>query len=114
MPVGSNKMNNKILFITLLLLVSTNVIADAANKEGKKYKVDAKCHVEVVGGQQVIYFAYVKEDKINKLADTLVNRKFSTPFFKEKQRVYKVFECVLLDAKFNSAKANQLFDKQPR
>ncbi|MBA6391650.1 hypothetical protein H4J38_12815 [Colwellia sp. BRX10-3] len=107
-------MKNKIFFITLIVLINTSFNASAANKVEKKHKVDAKCHVELADGKQVIYFATVKENRINKLIDTLVNRKIPTPFTSKKQQVKRAFECVLLDAKFNSAQANQLFDKQPR
>ena len=114
MPVGSNKMK-KIIFVVTLLL-STNAIFNvvAANIVVKKYKADVKCHIELVGGKQLIYFASVKESQVNKLVDTLANRKVPTPFSKERQQVYRAFECVLLKAKFSSVKANRLFDKQPR
>ncbi|MFT5635175.1 MAG: hypothetical protein ACI89T_000606 [Cognaticolwellia sp.] len=114
MPVGRNNMKNKIVFITLIVLINTSFNAYAANKVEKKYKVDAKCHVELADGKQVIYFAMVKENRINKLVATLENRKIPTPFSAKKQQVKRAFECVLLDAKFNSVQANQLFDKQPR
>lgn len=107
-------MKNKIFIITFILTANYSLSAAAANIVEKKYKVDAKCHVELVGGQQVIYFARVKQSQVNKLVNTLVNRKIPTSIAKEKQKVYRAFECVLLDAKFNSLKANQLFDSQAR
>jgi hypothetical protein len=114
MSVGSNKMKNIIFVVTLLLLTHVNFNVVAANLVVKEYKVDVKCHIELVGGKPLIYFARVKESQVNKLVDTLANRKVPTPFSKERQRVYRAFECVLLKAKFNSVKANQLFDAQPR
>jgi hypothetical protein len=107
-------MKNKIFIVTLILLMNASFSAAAANSVGTKHKVDAKCHVELVSGEQVIYFATVKESQVNKLVDTLTNRKITTPFAKDKQKVNRAFECVLLNAKFNAVKANQLFDKQPR
>jgi hypothetical protein len=107
-------MKNNIFFITLVVLINTSFNASAANTVEKKYKVDAKCHVELADGKHVIYFAMVKENRINKLVDTLANRKIPTPFSAKKKQVKRAFECVLLNAKFNSAQANQLFDKQPR
>jgi hypothetical protein len=114
MPVGSNKMKNTVFIVTLILLITTISSKVAANTVVKYHKVDAKCHVELVGGEQMIFFATVKDSQVNKLVDTLINRKVSTPFSKSKQKVYRAFECVLLEARFNSVKANQLFDKQPR
>lgn len=99
------------IFIVLLSL-STNAVA--ANKTIKNKKVDAKCHVELTQGREVIYFATVKEGQVNNLVDIIVNRKIIPPFSKDKQQIYRAFECVLLSAKFNADKANELFDKQPR
>ncbi|TWX66553.1 TapY2 family type IVa secretion system protein [Colwellia sp. C1TZA3] len=107
-------MKNIIFVVTLLLLINVNCNVAAANIVVKKYKVDVKCHIELVGGKPLIYFASVKESRVNKLVDTLANRKVPTPFSKDRQQVYRAFECVLLKAKFNSVKANQLFDEQPR
>lgn len=100
--------------VTFIFIANFSLSAAAANIVEKKYKVDVKCHVELVGGQQVIYFARVKQNQVNKLVDTLVNRNIPTSIAKEQQKVYRAFECVLLDAKFNSLKANQLFDSQAR
>ena len=107
-------MKNTVFIITLILLTNTIFSAVAANTMVKYHKADAKCHVELVGGEQMIFFARVKDSQVNKLVDTLVNQKVPTPFSKSKQQVYRAFECVLLEARFISVKANQLFDKQPR
>ncbi|MFT6918448.1 MAG: hypothetical protein ACJA2G_001066 [Cognaticolwellia sp.] len=107
-------MKNTVFIVTSILLINTSFSAVSANTMVKYHKVDAKCHVELVGGEQMILFARVKDSQVNKLVDTLVNRKVSTPFSRSKQQVYRAFECVLLEARFNSIKANQLFDKQPR
>jgi hypothetical protein len=114
MFVGSNKMKNIMFVATLLVLTHASFNVAATNTVVKKYKVDVKCHIELLDGKQLIYFASLKESQVNKLVDTLANRKVPTPFSKERQQVYQAFECVLLKAKFNSVKANQLFDAQPR
>lgn len=92
--------------------MSTSALA--ANSIAKSPKVDAKCHIELASGMEIIYLATVKESQLNKLVDTLVNRKVFTPYSKKKQEVSQAFECVLMEAKFNSAKANEIFEKQPR
>ncbi|ARD45415.1 TapY2 family type IVa secretion system protein [Colwellia sp. PAMC 21821] len=107
-------MKNKIFFISLIVLFNTSFSTTAATKAAKNYNVDAKCHVELVNGEEMIYFASIKESKINKLVDTLPNRKIPTHFSREKLQVKRAFECVLMDAKFISSKANEFFDKQPR
>ncbi len=79
-----------------------------------KHKVDAKCHVELTSDKEIIYFARVKEADIKKLLDTLPKRKVLTSLSKDKKQIQKVFECVLLTAKFSSLKANRLFENQAR
>jgi len=114
MPVGRSNMKNKIFFISLIVLINTSFSTTAATKAAKNYNVDAKCHVELVNGEEMIYLASIKEGKINKLVDTLPNRKIPTHLSREKQQVLRAFECVLMEEKFISSKANELFDKQPR
>tara|TARA_R110000744_G_scaffold103392_2_gene198245 strand:+ start:2340 stop:2663 length:324 start_codon:yes stop_codon:yes gene_type:complete len=107
-------MKNTLLIVSSILLINLSTNALAANTSAKNRSVDVKCHVELASGKPLIYLANVKENQLNKLVDTLTNRKIFTPYDKKKQKVSQAFECVLMEAKFNSAKANELFDKQPR
>jgi hypothetical protein len=107
-------MKMKIYLITLIVLINASFDVSAANKEGKNSSVDAKCYVELADGEKVIYLATVKDSQVNKLVDTLAGKKIPTPYAKKKQQVQQAFECVLLESKFNSSKANELFEKQPR
>lgn len=112
MPVGSNNM--KIYLMTLIVLINASFDVTAATIDGKNYSVDAKCYVELEGGEKLIYLATVKEHQINTLVDTIAGKEVPTPYTAKKQLVQKAFECVLFESKFNSRKANELFEKQPR
>jgi len=113
MPAGSNKMKNKIYIVTFILLLSNSFNLFAANAANNK-NVDVKCHAELYGGQETIYFATVKENAVNQLANRLKNRKVPTVYSKEKQQIYRVFECVKLTDSFRSVQARNLFAKYPR
>ena len=104
----------RVYLIIILTLISINFDVAAANSLGKSNKVDTKCHVELVDDREMIYFARIKRNQVNTLVYTLPGRQISVPFAREKQRVQQAFECVLLESKFNSRKANDLFEKQPR
>ena len=99
-------MNIKI-FSLLLVLSFLSVGSYAAKNDNKK--VDVKCYVELLGGEQTIYLGHVKKRELKNLSKTLVNRKILTPFSRQKKQVYKVFECSLENKDFNSSKARQLF-----
>ncbi|SEK30016.1 hypothetical protein SAMN05216262_10112 [Colwellia chukchiensis] len=105
-------MNVKMLLFTLCVVVSS--MASAADKSKQSKKIDVKCHVELYGGLESIYFASVPENKLNKLDVSLSNRKIATVYSKQKQQVYRVFECAKLTEAFSSAKARNLFAKYPR
>ncbi len=105
-------MKQLLLVVTLCLSVNSSV--NAADNAKQEKKVDAKCHVELYGGQQAIYFTTVQEKAINKLDKRLANRKITTVYSKEKQQVYQVFECVKLADNFSTLQARNLFAKYPR
>lgn len=103
----------KVIFIIATIFLF-DFSATAANLLDTKQKVNVKCHIEVMGGQQAIYLARIKRQQLKQLPSTLPNRKIYTLTSKEKQQVYKVIECILIQARFSSVKANQLFEEQPR
>lgn len=104
----------KVYLIILIILINTSFDVTAATSPSITYKVDVKCYVELVDDIEMIYFARVKNSQINTLVDTLVGKKIPVPFARNKHQVQQAFECVLLESKFNSRKANDLFEKQPR
>lgn len=94
--------------LSLLLILSLISAGSHAAKNDNK-KVDVKCYVELLGGEQTIYLGHVKKKELKSLSKTLVNRKILTPFSRQKKQVYKVFECRLENKDFASSKARQLF-----
>jgi hypothetical protein len=101
-----------ILTLALSLVVILNV--NAANNVKNDKKIDAKCHIELYGGQQTIYFATVQGSHLSKLVRRLSNRSIPTVFSQKKQKVYKVYECVKLSDKFSSIQGRKIFAKHPR
>lgn len=97
-------MNSKLLIVCFIFCLVAS--SQAATKKGK---VDVKCHIELLGGEQTIYLAQVKQKKLKNLVNILKNRRIITSTSTDKKKVYKVFECVLNDETFKSAQARQLF-----
>ena len=98
------------IYISLLLLTFFSFTSEAKNID--QQKIDVKCHVELHGGKQVIYLAYIKEKKLAGLDKSLINRKILTAGSNEKMTVYKVFECKRSEDQFASSKANKLLTEQ--
>jgi len=77
-------------------------------------KVNAKCHVELVGGSEIIQFWHIKSEGLSKLAKHIVGKKVTKQKSKDKVKIYKAYECVLERDKFTSLKAQSLDKKTPR
>jgi hypothetical protein len=107
-------MKNNVIVLMVLTLALFASNSSAADKVKADKKVDAKCHIELIGGVQTIYFATVKSSQVSSMTKSLVNHKVSTTLSNKKLQVYKAFECVLLTDKFNSETARMLFEKTPR
>ena len=99
---GRSNMIKLSLFITLIMISFTSN-AEQANK-----KVDAKCHVELYGGVETIYFRTIKSNQLDKLAKKLINRSVLTPSSSEKQKIYKVHECVFLRDTFKTTSSKKI------
>ena len=91
------------IFFTMISFLSE---AEQINKKIKK--LDAKCHVELYGGVETIYFRTIKSDQLDKLAKKLINKSVLTPSSSEKQKIYKVYECVLLQDTFKTNSSKQV------
>jgi len=98
-----------LIFINLVSFVS---YAEQASQKVKR--VDAKCHVELYGGTETIYFRTIKSRQLEKLAKQVLNRDVLTPTSSGKKKVYKVHECVLLENTFKTSRSNQLDAKTAR
>ena len=76
-----------IAFISISSFSSVSKEQVSQNKENKK--VDAKCHVELYGGKETLYFRRIKKDQLAKLASTLKNKEVLTPVSSKKQKIYE-------------------------
>lgn len=81
----------------------------SSHAAAKENKVDVKCHIELLGGEQTIYLAQVKQKQLKNVVNILKNRRIVTNTSNEKKKVYKVLECVLNNEAFKSLQARQLF-----
>jgi len=105
----------KVTAAILVLAMSNNASAQSSNSAVKKHdKLDAKCHVEVLGGKQAIYFAMVTQGGLSKLSKSISHKKVRTVDSKEKLKIHKVFECVLSEDEFTKASARSLDKITPR
>ena len=85
-----------------LVLLSGGVQAE--NNEA----VELKCHVELFGGLEVIYFVKAKENGGQALVNKLVGKNVTVAGSRKKKKIYQVKECADLHDKFIGAQANKL------
>jgi len=104
MIVGGNNMQNHKIFnyrlIALLMLSIANV--QAANRNSM---VELKCHVDLLGGTDIIHFTLIEKQKRGTITQVLTGKKVPTALSKEQQVIYKVNECVDLNDSFSSTAA---------
>ena len=105
-------MNRLLLCFALCLTLSFSV--NAAKNEKAEKNIDVKCHIELNGGRESIYFATINENALKNLDKRLINRKIPTVYSKAKQQVNQVYECVKMTDDFSTAQARVLFAKYPR
>lgn len=86
----------------ILILVFISSFFDVSANEKK---LEFKCHVELLGGRDSIYFTNVKQNQIKKLKVSLVGKKFKAFGVKGKQTIYKVNECKPINDIFDSTAA---------
>ena len=95
-----------------LLMLSNVVVAKAPVKEEKK--VDAKCYVELVGGVETVSFWYIQPKKLPNLANSITGKKVMFGTSKQKVKIYKTHECVLLKDSFKGSRAKMVDEKTAR
>ncbi len=105
-------MKRTMLFFAMSLAFTSLVNAEDNTKTNKT--VDVKCHIELNGGRESIYFATVNENALKNLDKRLINRKIPTVYSKNKQQVNRVYECVKMTDDFSTAQARVLFAKYPK
>ncbi len=96
----------------ILLLGILSPLVYGANKQVIKHEV--KCHVELYGGKEVIYFGLAPLTDLKNYAQAIVGKKISVPTIKGKKSIYKAFECVVMNDKFTSRQARLLDSKTPK
>jgi hypothetical protein len=91
-----------------IFFTMTSFISEAEQINKKIKKVDAKCHVELYGGVETIYFRTIKSNQLDKLLKKLINKNVLTPSSSEKQKIYKVHECVFLQDTFKTSSSKKV------
>lgn len=93
----------------LVILVGGVVLCASFSAQAQEVKpsspVEIKCHVELVGGGDIIHFAQLSNQQYKSVKKLLVGKEISTALSRAKKVIYKVNECVGLHDKFNSAAA---------
>jgi len=96
-----------VISISLLTTVSFMTAAESVVIK-QSSKVEMKCHVELMGGHNVVHFTVIKKRKVAKLNQFLVGRKILTDLSKKKKVIYKVKECINSKDSFKSLTARQI------
>ncbi|MBL4822035.1 MAG: TapY2 family type IVa secretion system protein [Colwellia sp.] len=93
----------RILLPMILFMISNELEAKTSTKQDKK--VDAKCFVELVGGGEIVSFWNVSENKVSGLSKSITGHKVMVSNSKQKVKIYKTHECVLLKDDFTGSRA---------
>lgn len=102
----------KVIPLVTMLVFSFGIEAKSSQKEDKK--VDAKCFVELVGGGDMVSFWNVSQNKVSSLSKSITGRKVMVPNSKQKIKIYKTHECVLLKDDFTVSRAKIVDAKTAR
>lgn len=96
--------------IPLVTMLALSFVVEAKASEKKDKKVDAKCFVELVGGGEIVSFWYVPQNKVANLSKSITGHKVMVPSPQSKQKVkiYKAHECVLLKDDFTGSRAKMV------
>lgn len=111
MNLFTNSVMKIVPFLTVLVF---NIPAEAKSSQKDNTKVDVKCFVELVGGEETVSFWNIPTHQVSNLINTVVGQKVSIPHSKQKGIIYKANECVLLKDNFSGNKAKMLDDKIAR
>ena len=98
--------NVKLISFATLLMLSYGLEAKSPTNQGKV--VDVKCFVELIGGGETITFWNISSKKLSGLSKSIEGRQVMVSNSKQKARIYKSYECVLLDDKFSISKAKRV------
>lgn len=102
----------KVFPLMAMLVFSLSIEAKPVKKESKK--VDVKCFVELVGGGEMVSFWNIPQNKVSGLSKSITGHKVIAPNSKQKAKIYKAYECVLLNDDFIGSKARMIDTKTAR
>ena len=95
---------SNIALSALFILIATGTSAQADT-----VRQEMKCHVELLGGSETIYYsALLTNETVLQASKKLESSTILTTLSPKKIAVYKVKECVLKDASFARAQARSV------
>ncbi len=95
------------IVLTLFFILYTQEVW-AKNTEKKKVMLDIKCHVLLADSTEDISFWFTSKKEFKTLMTTLAGKTTFVLDKKNEVKIDKVYECVLVDDKFSTAKARLL------
>lgn len=104
------KVTIKALFSASMFLVLPLMV----NAQELEYDIDAKCHIEAVGGGELIRFWSVKASQLPQLQFNIIGDRVAKKDGKGRTTVYKAFECVKIHDEFKSIRARRIDVKTPK
>jgi len=116
--LGVNNMNiltkNTMKVIPMMTVLAFSFVIEAKPSDKEDKKVDVKCFVELVGGSETITFWNIPSKTLPHLSSKIEGQKIMGTSSKEKVKIYKSHECVLLKDDFSSTKAKTVDKKTAR
>ncbi len=101
-------------YIIGLVFFSTLISPLVLAKNNQLLKKEVKCHVELYGGKETIYFGLAPLNELKNYAQSIIGKKIYVAKTKKKKSIYKVLECVAMNDKFTSRKAKALDNDIPK
>lgn len=98
----------------ILFFISTLTFSLVTEAKALDKKVDVKCFVELVGGGEMVSFWNVPQRKVSRLSKSITGHKVMLPTSKQKVKIFKTHECVLLNDDFTSSRAKAIDSETAR
>lgn len=106
--------NTSMKIVSLITLMAFSFVIEAKTSVKQDKKVDAKCFVELVGGGERVIFWNISSKKLSSLSKSIVGHKVMVYNSKQKVKIYKAHECVLLKDDFSGSRAKIVDGKTGR
>ncbi|WDE10716.1 TapY2 family type IVa secretion system protein [Thalassomonas haliotis] len=94
-------------YIKFSLLLSFAILGGAV-QAAKAEISELKCHVELLGGEEIIHFVNAKKNDGQNMINKLTGKSITVIGSRKKQKIYRVKECTDLHGSFKASQANQL------